>query len=98
MAVMVISTFEATMDEFNAVNEKLPGPDNPPQGGLVHTAGVLPDGRMQVADVWESDADWQSFRENVLGPVIFEVIGPDAPTPELVSYELHDFNVAPGAG
>jgi hypothetical protein len=85
MPVMVISTFEATMDEFNAVNEKLPRPDNPPQGGLVHTAGVLPDGRMQVADVWESEADWQSFRENVLGPAIFEVIGPDAPAPELVS-------------
>jgi hypothetical protein len=98
MPVMVISTFAATMDEFNAVNEKLPGPDNPPQGGLVHTAGVLPDGRMQVADVWESEADWQSFRENVLGPAIFEVIGPDAPTPELQVYELHDLMVAPNAG
>jgi hypothetical protein len=98
MPVMVISTFEATMDEFNAVNEKLPGPDNPPQGGLVHTAGVLPDGRMQVADIWESEADYQSFRENVLGPAIFEVIGPDAPTPELQVYELHDLMVAPNAG
>ena len=98
MAVMVISTFEATMEMYEAVNAKLPGPENPPQGGLVHTAGILPDGRMQVADVWETDADWQSFRENVLGPAIYEVAGDDAPTPEIVSYELHDFNVAPGAG
>ena len=98
MPVMVISTFDATIDEYNAVNEKLPGPDNPPQGGLVHTAGVLSNGRMQVADVWESEADFQSFRENVLGPAILDAIGPDSPVPDIAIYELHDFNVAPSAG
>jgi hypothetical protein len=98
MPVMVISTFEATKEMYDAVNAKLPGPDNPPQGGVVHTAGVLPDGRMQVADVWESEADYQNFRENILAPAIEEVAGDQAPTPEIVIYGLHDLNVAPGAG
>jgi hypothetical protein len=93
---MVISTFAGTTEMYDAVNAKLP--DEPPQGGIVHTGGVLPDGRMQVADVWESEADFQSFRENVLAPAIAEVAGDEAPIPEIVIYELHDLNVAPGAG
>jgi len=96
VAVMVISTFEATQEQYDAVNEKL-GDENP-QGGLVHTAGVLPDGRRQVADVWESEADFQNFRENVLGPAIYEVAGDNAPTPEIVIYEIQDLVVAPNAG
>ncbi|MFL5870541.1 MAG: hypothetical protein ACJ75R_05630 [Solirubrobacterales bacterium] len=91
MAIAVIQTFEATMDQYNAVNEKL-GNDMP-QGGVVHTAGVLPDGRIRVVDVWESQGDYESFLNDKLRPAIAEVAGDQAPTPEIEIYELHDLQV-----
>ena len=86
MAIAVIQTFPATREQYDAVNEKLG--DDMPQGGVVHTAGVLSDGRMRVIDVWESQGDYESFLENKLRPAIAEVAGDDAPTPEIEIYEL----------
>jgi hypothetical protein len=96
MAIAVIQTFPATMEQYEAVNEKLG--DDPPQGGLVHSAGVLSDGRMRVFDVWETQADYANFFENRLRPAIDEVAGDEAPTPEIEVYELHDLVVAPSSG
>jgi hypothetical protein len=96
VAVVVISTFAATKEQYDAVNEKLG--DEMPAGGLVHTGGQLPDGRQRVIDVWESEADWESFRNNTLGPAVQEVAGDQAPVPEIEVYELHELFVAPNAG
>jgi hypothetical protein len=96
MPVMVISTFESSREEYDAVNEKLGA--EPPQGGLVHTGGQLDDGRMQVVDVWESEADWENFRDNRLKAAIEEVVGGEGPVTQMQVYEIHDFQVAPNAG
>ena len=96
MPVVVISTFDATREQYDAVNEKL-GSD-PPQGALVHTGGQMSDGRMRVVDVWESEADWENFRNDRLGLAIQEVAGDQAPVPEIETYEIHDFQVMPNAG
>jgi hypothetical protein len=98
MPVVVITTFDATREQYDAVNAKLNAESDPPQGGLVHTGGQLSDGRMRVIDVWESESDWESFRENRLGPAVQEVGGDLAPAPDIEVYELHDFQVAPNAG
>ena len=88
MAVAVIQTFEATIDEYDAVNEKLDPTNNPPQGLIIHTGGET-GGKIKVVDVWESEAAFQSFRESRLGPAVVEV-APDAAPPEVEIYELHD--------
>ena len=88
MAIGVLQEFEATMDEYKAVNEKLG--DDQPEGGLVHTASDIGDGKMRVFDVWESQAAFDKFMEEKLGPAIAEV-APDSPPPlKLEVHELHD--------
>jgi hypothetical protein len=92
MAIAVIQTFEATREEYDAVQEKLDPEANPPEGGIVHTAGTLSNGRMRVIDIWESEADFQRFREERLAPAIAEVAG-ETPVPEIEIYELFDLQV-----
>ena len=88
MAIGVLQEFEATLEQYNAVNEKLG--DGIPEGGLVHTASEIGDGKMRVFDVWESQAAYDKFMEEKLGPAIAEV-APDSPPPtKLEVHELHD--------
>jgi hypothetical protein len=88
----VIQEFEATTDEYDAVNEKLG--DDTPEGGIVHTAIDLGNGRMRAVDVWDSKEAWEKFVQEKLIPAIAEV-NPDAPQagePEV--FELYDVQQA----
>jgi hypothetical protein len=76
MAVLVIQEFEATTEEYDQVNEKLGEATS--QGGILHAAIDLGNGRMKAVDVWESAEDFQNFVQNQLIPAIAEV-NPDAP-------------------
>jgi hypothetical protein len=83
MAVVVTQEFEATPEQYDQVTEKI-GPDaDPPQGLIVHTGIDLGGGKMRAVDVWESAEQFQSFAENRLGPAVAEVVGPDAPQPQI---------------
>jgi hypothetical protein len=76
MAVVVIQEFEATLEEYDQVNEKLG--DATPDGGILHAAVDLGGGKMRAIDVWESAENYQNFVQNRLIPAIAEV-NPDAP-------------------
>ena len=92
MAVVVIQEFEATLEEYDQVNEKLG--DATPDGGILHAACDLSGGRMKSIDVWESVEAFQSFVQNKLIPAIAEV-NPDAPQagePEIL--EVHELLTA----
>ena len=92
MAVLVIQEFEATVEEYDQVNEKLGG--SPPQGAIVHAAVDLGGGRMKAVDIWESADNYQRFVQERLIPAIAEV-NPDAPQagePEI--HEIHDLQQA----
>jgi hypothetical protein len=41
MAVAVIQTFQATMEQYEAVNAKLNAQSDPPAGLIIHTATQL---------------------------------------------------------
>jgi hypothetical protein len=88
MAVVVTQEFEATVEDYDKVNEKIG--DTPEPGLIVHTGTDLGNGKMRVVDVWESAQDFQNFVQNKLIPAIAEVL-PDAPQagdPEIL--EVHD--------
>jgi hypothetical protein len=92
MAVLVIQDFEATLEEYDQVNEKLG--DDTPEGAILHTACDLGGGKMRAVDVWESAEAFQSFVQDKLIPAIAEV-NPDAPQaqePEIL--EIHDLQQA----
>ena len=92
MAVVVIQEFEATVELYDQVNEKLG--DTLPEGGIVHAGIDLGNGKMKVVDIWESVEDFQKFVQEKLIPAIAEV-DPDAPqAPEPEIYEVHDLQKA----
>jgi hypothetical protein len=57
--------------------------DEPPKGLVAHVAIERPEGGLRYVDVWESEADWDRFREERLHPVVHsmlrEVFGDDLP-------------------
>jgi hypothetical protein len=92
MAVVVIQEFDATLEEYDQVNEKLGG--SIPEGGIVHAGIDLGGGRMKVVDVWASADAYQRFVQERLIPAIAEV-NPDAPqAPEPEIHEIHDLQQA----
>jgi hypothetical protein len=92
MAVVVIQEFEASAENYAAVNEKIG--DATPEGLILHTVSDLGGDRWKLVDVWESAENFQSFVENQLIPAIAEV-DPDAPqAPEPEIHEIHDLQKA----
>jgi hypothetical protein len=88
MAVVVIQDFEASAENYEAVNEKIG--DAVPEGLIVHTVSDLGGDKWKLVDVWESAENFQSFVQNQLIPAIAEV-DPDAPqAPEPQILEVHE--------
>ena len=84
MAVAVIQEFEATLEDYEGVNEKIG--DTPPAGLIRHSVSDLGEGKWKLVDVWESAEDFQNFVQNQLIPAISEVNpnAPQAPEPEVL--------------
>ena len=92
MAVAVIQEFEATLEEYEGVNERIG--DTPPAGLILHSVSDLGGGKWKLVDVWESAEDFQNFVQNQLIPAIAEV-NPDAPqAPEPEVLEVRDLQRA----
>jgi hypothetical protein len=97
MAIMMIQEFEVAEDDlstanYDSVSERLNAGADPPAGLLVHTAGFTGKGIFRIADVWESEQDWQSFRDGRLAEAVKPVMesGEGSPPSVEYSYELHD--------
>ena len=90
MAVLMTTEFEATAEQYDAVDKALDGSNNPPDGLIAHSAQDL-GGKLRVVDVWESAEAFGAFAENKLGPTIAETLGDDGPpAPEPEFTELHN--------
>jgi hypothetical protein len=93
---MFIQEFEVAEDDlsttnYDGVNERLSADTDPPEGLLVHTAGFTGTGLFRIADVWESEADWERFRDGRLAEAMKPMMESGDGTPPTVeySYELH---------
>lgn len=97
MAFAVIQEFpidgdNRTTANYDRVQEALGTRDDPPAGGLVHTAGFDEEaGVFRVFDVWESEEAWQAFSNDRLMPVVQPLMEQGGRPPETRSYHLHDF-------
>lgn len=97
MAMMMIQEFEVEESDlstknYDAVDARLDIREDPPPGLIVHTAGFTGKGTFRIADVWESVADWEAFRDGRLAEAVKPVMeaDPGAAPPEEYGYELHD--------
>jgi hypothetical protein len=102
MAVAFIQEWEITGEDrgttnYDAINERLNTHDDPPDGGVVHTAGFDEDARVfRIFDVWETREHGERFIRERLMPIIKEMTAgrSDAPPPDRETwYELHDLMV-----
>jgi hypothetical protein len=79
---------------YDTVTERLNARNDPPAGGIIHTAGFDEDaGVFRVFDVWETREDGERFIRERLTPIIDELRAgsPDARPPDRQGwYELHD--------
>lgn len=88
MAVVVIQEFEAPLDEYEQVNEKIG--DAAPEGLILHSVSDLGGDKWKLVDVWESAENFQNFVEGTLIPAI-AAVNPDAPqAPEPEILEVRD--------
>jgi hypothetical protein len=90
MAIAVIQEFDASIEDYEKVNEKIAAGGSP-EGRILHSGANLGGGKMKVVAIWESQEAWDKFVEERLAPTIGEVMGDRAtqPSPPLI-HELHD--------
>ena len=91
MAVRMTMELPATVEQYEAVNEKI-GHDPPPDGLIVHSA-VDNGGTIKVVDIWESAEKYGAFAQNQLAPVVAEVMGDAGPPPDVQIEEIHNLEV-----
>jgi heme-degrading monooxygenase HmoA len=93
MVVLMTMDVPLTREDVEAVSAAT-GPDNPPDGLIAHVMTKTPDG-VHVTDIWESEADFQKFRDERLMPAMQQVlaergISMDGPLPEPTFEEAFD--------
>jgi hypothetical protein len=86
--VLIQDLDEATLDQYDQVNEKLGVDDDPPAGLLIHTASEH-GGGVRIVDVWESEDAWNRFREERLMAAVIEVFGEQDGPPQQETHETH---------
>ena len=97
MAIAVIQEFPIEGDDrtttiYDRVQDALGARDNPPAGGLVHTAGFDEEaGVFRIFDVWESEEAWKTFMNDRLMPVVTPMMEQGGRAPATRVYQLHDF-------
>ena len=86
MAVAFIMDFPGgTLEQYDAVVEKMDLGGRLAPGGLFHAAGAT-DAGLRVCDVWESAEVFQQFAESKIGPITAEV---GLAKPEIRSFEVN---------
>ena len=97
MAVAVIQEFpiegnDRTTTNYDRIQQALDTRNNPPDGGLVHTAGFDEQaGLFRIFDVWESQEAWDAFFNDRLMPVVRPLMEDGGRAPETRVYQLHDY-------
>ena len=87
MTVVMTLDLPVTREDLEALSAEAGSSANPPDGLIVHTATVT-SGGVRVVDVWESQAQFEKFRDDRLMASLqkvaaergLEVSGPPEPT------------------
>jgi hypothetical protein len=82
--------------EYDAINERVNPPGNPPDGLIFHSAGPSPDGGWRIIDLWDSRATFDRFLAEKVAPTMAEMTGGSAEdgAPKIVSWPAHNHTIA----
>jgi hypothetical protein len=89
MAVVIANVLKGgDQDFYDQVNPKVMPGGKLPDGCQVHIAGPVDDG-WRVITVWDSEEQFQQFRNEKLIPAIREIGAEDRIAPEITSNPVH---------
>ena len=74
--VLIQRSTEATWDDYERVAREVG--DDAPKGLIYHAAGETEGGHWQMVDIWESEEDFNRFRDERLMPAVERALGSEA--------------------
>jgi hypothetical protein len=80
-----------TLDDYDKVCDALNFPSDWPDGLKAHSSYEV-DGKLVVADVWESREKFDTFVQQRLGDAMGQALGDGAEQPEVLERGLHTFH------
>ncbi len=83
-----------TLENYDAVSNKVGIESDPPEGLIFHTAAEMEGGGVRIFNVWESREASERFEDERLLPALREHFGELPPPPEQKITEVHHL-VAP---
>jgi hypothetical protein len=91
MAVVIVNEIEGgTQDLYDQVNPKVMPEGKLPDGCQVHIAGPVASG-WRVISVWDSEEQFQQFRDETLIPALREAGGEDRIAPSISTDAVYKF-------
>lgn len=94
MAVLGIFNGDGfTKQKYEDLRKEVGWEQNPPAGVIIHAAGLDSSGNIRVADIWESEQDFNNFVSSRLKPAM-EKINLPMPKGELIP--IHNVNAFQG--
>jgi hypothetical protein len=91
MAVVIVNEIEGGNQElYEQVTQKVMQGDNLPDGCQLHIAGPI-EGGWRVITVWDSDDQFQQFRDDKLLPAVREAAGEEVVAPSISSDHVHRY-------
>jgi hypothetical protein len=94
MAVVIVNEIEgANQDFYDQVNPKVMPGGNLPDGCQIHIAGPAENG-WRVITVWDSEEQFQQFRNEKLIPAMRDVGGADRIAPNINANPVHNLITA----
>ena len=94
MAILCIFTGQGfTKQMYEDFKREVDWENKPPAGVMLHAAGLDDSGNIQVADLWESEQDFNNFVTTRLKAGFDKI---NAPMPDGQIYQVHNVNVFQG--
>jgi hypothetical protein len=94
MTILAIHTGDGlTKDMYEYIGKEVNWEGNPPPGVIFHAASFDKSGNICVAEVWESEDQWNNFLNTRLKPAMQKG---NIPPPKTQVFQIHTINALPG--
>jgi hypothetical protein len=87
--VMSLEWPGTTVEDYDRVMEALGLDEQAPSGGVFHVCGADGD-TIRTLDIWQSEDDWNAFRDNRLMPALAQTGMLEKGAPDVRTYPLHN--------
>jgi hypothetical protein len=94
MTILIFNRGEGfTKDIYENARKEVNWEGNPPPGVIFHAASFDKSGNICVAEVWESEDQWNNFLSTRLKPAMQKG---NIPPPKTQIFQIHIINALPG--